>query len=725
MYLKCRERAVAALAQANSTRLSSVNDAVPAPFLAGLRDTLRLEVGQIGLWSPVLMVTGIWAYFGLVQEPTVLLCGALGGAALLAFALLRTRPIAVALAIVATGFVLAKMRTDFIATALLRAPVLAVQVKGHIVDIDIRSAKRATLVVEVEQILGVPLVEQPRRIRLTAFKFATGLNVGTLVKFSADLSPLPRPVQPGAFEFGRQLFFQSIGAVGRIRGDIEPAAASVPWRFVLRRSFHDLRVSIGERVRATISGPLGHFADAIITGERAAIPPSMTESLQRSGLFHILSISGLHMSLVVGGVFWLFRAVLALIPWLALRYPIKKWAALAGLVAGLFYMLLADSGPATERSYVMVAVMLFAILVDRPGISMRNLALAALIILVFAPEQALAASFQMSFMAVLGIAAFFDWWQRSGIGEPKAGRTWMQQMPRRIGLFVIASLATSVVAGALSSIPAVHHFGRLAPFSVIANALALPVVGIIIMPMALIGTLLLPFGLEYLPYSIMEQGLKVLMQISDWIAAWKWSGMAPPPLGATSAAGLALAAMVFCLGKSWLKWTGLAIAGVAMIAGQMGQAPDVIIEERARNVAVRTETGLLTLALPRATRFATSRWLRAEGDVAEFSAIKVRTGWTCSAVSCLAQVHGKSVIYLLDEAEKNLQCPATDILIAAFPLRRKCRGTSITIDRFDVWREGAISLTYSNGAFAKSNSVMTSTHRPWGYQPRARIKPRG
>jgi competence protein ComEC len=169
---------------------------------------------------------------------------------------------------------------------------------------------------------------------------------------------------------------------------------------------------MGARIHAVLDEPYASFAEALITGERSTIPAEVNRSLQVSGLYHILSISGLHMWLVAGGVFWAVRAVLALVPGLALAWPIKKWAAAAAVATGLFYLLLADSGVATERSFIMVAVVFFAVLVDRPAVSARNLALAALLILLREPEAAVDASFQMSFFAVMGLVAVYEAWSR-------------------------------------------------------------------------------------------------------------------------------------------------------------------------------------------------------------------------------------------------------------------------------------------------------------------------
>jgi competence protein ComEC len=153
----------------------------------------------------------------------------------------------------------------------------------------------------------------------------------------------------------------------------------VPPRARFEAALSDIRAAMGHRIHAVLEEPYASFGEALITGERSTIPKDLNQSLLASGLFHILSISGLHMWLVAGGVFWTVRATLALIPPLALRWPIKKWAAALALFMGLFYMLLAEGGVATQRSFIMIAVVFFAVLVDRPALSARNLAIAALI----------------------------------------------------------------------------------------------------------------------------------------------------------------------------------------------------------------------------------------------------------------------------------------------------------------------------------------------------------
>ena len=215
------------------------------------------------------------------------------------------------------------------------------------------------------------------------------------------------------------------------------------------------------------------------------------------GSAHLLAISGLHMALVAGSVFWLIRALLALSPGLALNYPIKKWAAVGALLFATVYLGISGARVATLRAWVMLAIMLAAILLDRRALTLRNVALAALIILVFSPESLLSISFQMSFAATVAlIAAYQALAERprravlADTGDPTAGRL-------RRTLFAL--FVTSLVAGAATAPFAIFYFQRLAPLTVVANMAVAPAVGLVVMPMALLSVLAMPFGLEVFP----------------------------------------------------------------------------------------------------------------------------------------------------------------------------------------------------------------------------------
>ena len=500
------------------------------------------------------------------------------------------------LAILLSGFVLAKIRAEIIATPLLKATTGEIVVSGIVHDVERASERRATIILEPDKIEGMTTAQLPRRLRLSNSLKNGEPAIGARIAFKARLAPIASPTMPGGFDYGRQLYFQGIGGTGRITSKIDMLGSTSSASLWLSGTLHALRQEIGSRIRQHLQGTIAAFAEAMITGERASIPKDVNKSLQISGLAHILSISGLHMSLAAGGVFWIVRAFLALFPAIAQQWPIKKWAAAAALVFGFAYMLLAGSGAATQRSYIMLAVVFLAIIVDRPAISLRNLALAALLILILQPESAIQASFQMSFMAVMGLAAFFEYWNRPKPEQEYRIESRKVYYARKFYQIALASILTTLIAGSFSSIPAAYHFGRLAPYGVLANGLAIPVISLAVMPFAVLSVVLMPLGLEAWPLAVLGKGLEMVLSISDHVAALPGAQRVIPQVPLASAIALALGASILCLASRQAKYAG----GVLLIAGfalaQFNGFPDLLIERTAANTAFRNGSGELVFA---------------------------------------------------------------------------------------------------------------------------------
>ncbi len=687
-----------------------------------LEAALAAQAGRGFLWAPIAVTFGIWAYFGFAVEPLWPALAAMVIAAALLLWLGRTRPYMVLLALLPCGFLLAKSKSEIVATPVLRATTGEVLVSGIVEEkIRFRTA-RNILILGLDAIEGVT-AKGCRAVCGSPPYLATAIRRSAAASRSRpDSQRLPSPVMPGGFDYGRQLWFEGIGGTGRIVGPIEVLSQTVPPQLWLSASLLDLRQAIGARLRAHLDGVIASFAEALITGERGAIPRDVNHSLQVSGLAHILSISGLHMSLVAGGVFWFVRAMLAAFPALALRWPIKKWAAAAALAVGFLYMLLAGSGVATQRSYIMIAVVLFAVLVDRPAISVRNLALAALVILAIEPEAAISASFQMSFMAVMGLAAFYEFWTARQREEHRLeGR--LAWGVRKLGGLLLATLVTTLIAGTLSSIPAAYHFGRLAPYGVVANGLALPVIGVIVMPMALAGVLLMPFGLEAWPLWLLGAGLELVMRISDWVAGFPGAYLVIPQQPAFAVILSALGAAMLCLLAGWVRFTGLAVVALAILLGRVDRMPDILVEQRAANAAFRNETGKLVFAATRRGSFAAGKWLQANGEEATLKDAAARSGWTCEERRCTAKLKNRTIAYFREAEGAAPSCGGIDILIADYPLRGACRSVAVRIDRFDVWRHGAHALWIGDDKIDITTARGESGARPWVVVPEPRKRP--
>ncbi|WP_373505671.1 ComEC/Rec2 family competence protein [Aestuariivirga sp.] len=684
------------------------------------------QQGRLFLWCPAALALGIWIYFGLPGEPSLYVAAAIATAAAMLLWFGRNSSLAILVALVAAGFVLAKARNDIVAAPLLGATTGEVAVTGRVVSVERAARKRMVIILAPDNIEGLQPDRIPERLRLSGFAKLGQPLIGSRVSFKARLSPLPTPVQPGGFDYGRKLWFDSVGGTGRITTPITTLDASVPLRARLDATLSGIRATMGARIHAALEEPYASFAEALITGERSTIPKELNQSLLVSGLFHILSISGLHMWLVAGGVFWTVRAGLALVPVLALRYPIKKWAAAAALAMGLFYMMLADSGVATQRSFVMIAVVFFAVMVDRPAISVRNLAIAALLVLVLEPEAAVEASFQMSFLAVLGLAAFYETWARfraGGEGDTR-DRHWALRIMFWLLAATAASLLTSLVAGVGSTIPAAYHFGRVSPYSLVANGLAIPVIGLVVMPFALLSAVLMPFGLEAWPLMVVAKGLELVIAISNHVAGLPGADSVMSQPSAASVMFIGVGTIVLCLLAGPVRLVGLAVAGVGgLLLLLPPPAPDILIERAGANVALRDPEGRLVPTFPNRARFTVEKWLQVNGEEAKPAEAAKRPAWTCKENRCTAMVKGRRITYVTRAEGKPVDCSGTDILITDFPLRGGCRTVAARIDRFDLWKSGAHALRIGPEGLSIETARAAQGNRPWVVKPERRATP--
>lgn len=685
---------------------------------------ISAQQGRRFLWSAPALALGIGVYFSLQDEPGSVLLWLLAGAGAAVLWLGRaTGPVFLA-GVAIWGFVLAGLQSWQSSTPLLAATTGEVTVTGRSLSVQRNARTRLVMILEPEQIDAVDPARLPKRLRLSVPEAAGAIPPGARISFKARLAPLPAPVAPGAFDYGRNLWLDGIGGTGRVTSEAITLLDAPRLVAPLDDWLAALRTVMGKRIHAALSEPYASFAEALITGERSTIPPEINKSLLVSGLYHILSISGLHMWLAAGGVFWSVRAALALVPGLALRFPIRKWAAAAALLMGLFYMLLAEGGVATARSFIMVAIVFFAVIVERPAVSMRNLVLAATVILVPDPEAAIEASFQMSFLAVLGLVAFYEFWARYKALNANSDvpyQHWAWRIAAWAAAAFVASIVTSLIAGFSSSLPAAYHFGRISPYGVLANGLAIPVVGVLVMPFALIAVVLMPFGLEQLPLMVMGKGLELVIVISNGVAALPGANeiiARPPPLAmVVTVAGM----LLLCLLAGPVRLAGLGVMSLGGLLIYMAPPPpDVLVETTGQNVAIRNDEGHLVPARPRKARFAVEKWLQANGEEASLGEAAKRRGWTCANGRCVAEVRGRMVVYVTGGEGKPVDCKGADIVIADFPLRGRCRTVPLRIDRFDLWRHGAHAVYLSSSPAEVRTARGAQGHRPWVVVPEPR-----
>lgn len=424
------------------------------------------------------------------------------------------------------------------------------------------------------------------------------------------------PAFPASYDFGFGNFFDGLGAHGFALGPpaAAPNATGPPARRGVGERLLQLRLWMSDRIRAVVAGPEGAVAAALITGDRAGIPEEIDLWLRTTGLSHVLSISGLHMALVAGFAMLLVRAGLAAIPYVALRFPIKKLAAVAALAVVTFYILLSGRNVAADRSYIMLAIMLVAVMVDRSAITLRNVSLAAIVVLAMAPHALMTASFQMSFGATAALVGIYGAYAR--IRARRAADAPVPTWPRRLALFVLGLGASSVIAGAATGPFAAYHFQRLAPFGLFANLLALPLFSVWIMPLALIAVLAMPLGLDAPLLHLMGFGLTAVFEIAHFLH----DRLPDTPTGLLTASGTALLAVALMLGcflASRLRWLALPVALAGLVlAPDRSPRPELLVFEDGRELAVIDSEGTLLPLRAKPNGFVLEQWQRAFPDAA-------------------------------------------------------------------------------------------------------------
>ncbi len=680
---------------------------------AAVTEKLGAERERLALWLPVAFGTGVGAYFSLEREPSYWLGPALVLGAALVAALGRRTPLVlvpgVAALAIGLGLTVAQWRTHWVAAPMIEKRIGPVAMEGRVVEVEIRpDGERVTF--DRLAVAGLSPADTPAQVRLVVRKPPDQLYPGDVVSTRAVLLPSPGPAAPGAYDFQRDAWFMRLGGVGFTVGEMQRRTQPAAGSWVLR--LNAARVDVVQRTLAVIPGAPGALAAALLTGEQGAIPLDAMGWMRDSGLAHLLSISGLHISLVAAIAFFAVRGGLALIPFIALRYPIKKWAAVAAFLAISLYTLFATPGAPTQRSWLMSSVVLLAILIDRTAISMRLIAWAALAVLAYQPESMLGPSFQMSFAAVMALIAVWEV-LRARFSRWRAGGGWL----RRAALELAAICLTTIVAGFASAPYALYHFNRFTAYGLAANFLAVPLTSVWVMPWAVVAFLLFPLGLERFALVPMGWGCVAVISIAREVAGW---GGAVALFPAMPLWGLVLATMGglwLCLWQTRWRVAGLPMMVIGLLSIAMVRPPDVLISADAKLVAVRGADGLLEVSARRAAKLTRETWLRRAGqndaEAWPTAGTSADGRLTCDAWGCIYKVAGQTVALVRDASALPEDCRHATVVVATVPVRRQCPSAALVVDRFSVWRDGGHAIWLDRDGVRAESVRAARGARPW------------
>ena len=676
------------------------------------------EAGRPALWLPVAFGCGAAIYFSAGREPELWASAAPLGLGLGLLWLARGKFLALWLALGLTfggaGFLAGKLATVRAEAPTLERPLRG-EVVGRVLFVEPRARGMRRLTIAPERFITLAARDMPARVRVTA-RADPPLAAGDRIALTALWRPPEGPVRPGGYDFARVAFFEQIGATGYGAKDIRILPAS-PGGFMSNAAarLERLRADLTARISAAVGGPEGAVAAALVTGVQGPIPPSVSDDLRAAGLSHILSISGLHMALVAGTLFWFARALLALSQRAALSLPVKEIGAAVALAGATFYLALSGAEVATQRSYVMIAVALLAVMIGRPALAPRNFALAGLLVTAWTPEALLGPSFQMSFAAVAGLVAWFETRRDLPPAPPPASRG--AALMRRLRRAATLAVMTTLVAGLATAPFAAYHFQRLTPYALAGNGLAEPLVGLVVMPAAIAGLLCAPLGLDAIWWRIMGLGLQGVLAVAHEVASWPGAERNVVAFGPGALGLFALGVAWLCLWRTALRWGGVPILGAALALAAFPARPDVVIDASGRALAARAPDGGLALVGASPGRFAAKVWFAADGSPAPTrdAARDVR----CDAYGCTAPLAGGGVVALSwDPRGLEEDCRRAALVVTRLDAPAACAETVAVVDRRILAATGALSLTRSGDGFSGVAALDPAGSRPWTRQPR-------
>lgn len=666
---------------------------------------LARQRGHLFPWVPVCLGLGIAGYFWLPVEPVGAVLAGLAGLVLAGLVLgLRGpegwQPVALAAALVALGVLSGALRT-----AVVAGPVLPFAyygpIEGRVVLVDRSGADRPRITLDQVVLDRVAAAQLPRRVRLTLAADTAGVEPGQRVRATGFLGPPQGPAEPGGFDFQRYAWFAGLGAIGYTRKPLALLPGPPPQGLAVDR----LRQRIADGLRRRIRGDPGGFVAAIATNDVSGLSPAALTALRVANLAHMLSISGLHMALVTGFVFAVLRYGLALLPPLALRLPVKKIAAAVALGVAALYLRLSGMEVATSRSFLMIAVMLVAVLLDRRAISLRSVAMSATILLLATPEALVQASFQMSYAATVALIAAF------GAAARLAPGVWP---PRGLLAPVLGLAAASLVAGLATAPFGLAYFGRMSSFGLLANLLTMPVMDLLLMPGLVVAAVLAPLGLAGPVLWLLGLAARWVLAVAAWVAALPGAAvyLAAPPAGVLG---------LLALGFLWLAiWQGRGrLAGVPLMVLALGLwalagRPTLLIAETGGLVGLATPQGR-ALSKP-VGGFLAHAWLQADGDAAAVEDAAARPGFTGPRAARQFALGGIAGVVLTGKgaaAALPAACAGAGLVVLAARLAGPPPPGCRVIDARLLRRTGALALWRTASGFRIVTTRALQGDRPW------------
>jgi competence protein ComEC len=681
------------------------------PALEALADRER---DQLPLWLPVGLIVGIAGWFWLPTRESwiaflLAAAGAMLGFVALGWGTRWGKALAIFCLAILLGCANIWARAERLAAPRLAHPQLAT-FDGRLEAVQRLPARDTVrLIVRTEGAALPPRV----RINLDSAKAGEALQPGARLRVRAWLMPPAPAAVPGGYDFARAAWFQGIGATGRA---LDVAVVAPPEARSLAARLAGWRQGLADHIRGRLSGGEGGIAAALATGDQGGISEADAEAMRRSGLAHLLSVSGLHLSAVVGAVMLLTLKLLALSPTLALRFRLILVAAAAGALAGIAYTLLTGAEVPTVRACIAALLILAGIALGREALTLRLLAFGALVVLVLWPETLPGPSFQLSFAAIMAIVALHEHPRVQAL-LARRDEPWWAKLGRILLALVLTGLAVEITLTPI----ALFHFHRAGLYGALANIVAIPLTTFVIMPLEALALLFDLAGLGAPFWWLAGKALSFLLGLAHTAAAAPGAVAMLPTMPAPAFALIAFGGLWICLWRTGIRrWGALPVLAGALWTLST-PAPDILVTGDGRHLAVRGPSGELAILRDRAGDYVRSLLAENSGEEAEFSVIEALPAAACSADLCAVDLvrDGRRWRLLATRSrhfvaipEFARACAEADIVVSDRRLPRTCVPRWLKADRAFLTRSGGLAIRLGRTA-SVATVAQTEGRHPW------------
>jgi competence protein ComEC len=652
---------------------------------------LEAERDQLPLWVPVALGLGITAWLILPERTQWIgfILGALGLASagpLLGWPRRMGRVAAIGGILAALGCALIWLRAEAVQHVVLDRPLVA-SFSGVIEVVDDQPAQeRLRLRIALDPAPGLPAVI---RVTLRQSARVEGLTPGARVGFKARLAPPPDAAIPGGYDFRRAAWFQSLGAVGQILGPIEIIGTPPETT--------RLRSRLSAHVHAQLSGSEGGIAAAFASGDRGGIAKEDEEAMRSSGLTHLLSISGLHVTAVIGATIFICLRLLALSPWLALRCPLPIIAAGGGALAGVGYTLLTGAEVPTVRSCIAALLVLLGLAFGREAMTLRLVATGAIVVLLIWPESLGGASFQLSFTAIAAIVALHEWPTVANLLRRRE-----ESFVRRSGRAVVGLLMTGLVVEIALAPIALFHFHKSGLYGALANMVAIPLTTFVIMPLEALALLFDGVGLGAPFWWATGKSLTLLLELARWTAGLPGAVAVLPSMPSGAYAVIALGGLWVMLWKGRIRSLGWLAVMSGATWSLLIPIPDLLITGDGRHMAVRNWNGDMVLLRERTGDYIADLMAERAGESEPLGLLEETHAARCTRDMCVTSIRRDNRTWqiaatrskdMLDWSELTRLCGQVDIIVSERRLPPKCTPQWIKADRAFLQKNGGMIIT--------------------------------